>query len=102
MTLPVHFVVALRYVLDFTAPLYLLSRNIASLRTSCYLLRYMSTLLAMLKRVGDGVSDVTSVNTVQQQWSGKVVRLNIQPEITCSISVVEFNTPWRWCSDGAM
>jgi len=39
MTLPVQFVVALRYVLDFTTPLYL-SRNIASLRTSSNILRY--------------------------------------------------------------
>jgi hypothetical protein len=46
------------------------------------------------------VKDVTSVNTVLQQYTGIVVRLNIQPEITYSTTVVEFNTPWRWCSDG--
>jgi hypothetical protein len=39
-----------------------------------------------------GVSDVTSVNTVLQQCSGKVVRLNIQSEITYSTAVFEFNT----------
>jgi len=38
-----------------------------------------------------GVSDVTSVNTVLQQCSGIVVRLNIQSEITNS-TVVEFST----------
>jgi hypothetical protein len=43
-------------------------------------------------RVGDEVSDVTSVNTVLQQCAGKVVRLNIQCEITYSTTVVEFNT----------
>ena len=37
-------------------------------------------------------SDVTSVNTVLQQSTGKVVRLNIQFEITYSTSVVGFNT----------
>jgi hypothetical protein len=42
--------------------------------------------------VGDEVGDVTSVNTVQQQCTGKVVRLNIQFEITYSTTVVEFNT----------
>ena len=39
-----------------------------------------------------GVSDVTSVNTVLQQCTGEVVRLNIQSEITYSATVVEFNT----------
>ena len=38
------------------------------------------------------VSDVTSVNTVLQQCTGKAVRLNIQFEITCSTALVEFNT----------
>ena len=38
------------------------------------------------------MSDVTSVNTVLQQCTGKVVRLNIQFEITYSINVVGFNT----------
>jgi len=79
MTLPVHFVVALRYVLDFTTPLYL-SRNIPI----C-----MSALLAMLR---GQVSDVTSVNAVLQQCTGKVVRLNIQFEIAYSTTVVEFST----------
>ena len=40
----------------------------------------------------DEVSDVTSVNTVLQQCTGKVARLNIQFEITYSTTVVEFNT----------
>jgi len=43
--------------------------------------------------VGDEVSDVTSVNTVLQKCTGKVVRLNIKFEITFSTTVVEFNTP---------
>jgi len=33
-----------------------------------------------------------SVNTVLQQCAAKVVRLNIQSEITYSTTVVEFNT----------
>ena len=45
MTLPVQFVVALRYVLN--APVGL-SDNIASLCTSSNLPRYMSAMLAML------------------------------------------------------
>jgi hypothetical protein len=43
-------------------------------------------------RVGDGGSDVTSVNTMLQQCTGKVVRLNIQSEITYNPTVVEFYT----------
>ena len=43
-------------------------------------------------RVGDEVSDITSVNTVLQQCTGKVVRLNMQFEISYSTAVVEFNT----------
>ena len=43
-------------------------------------------------KVGDEVSDVTSVSTVLQQCSGKVARLNIQFEITYSTTVIEFNT----------
>jgi len=46
MTFPVHLVVALRYVMDFTPPLY---RNIVSLRTSSNIARYVSALLAMLR-----------------------------------------------------
>ena len=38
------------------------------------------------------VSDVTSVNTVLQQCTGKIVRLNIQFEIIYSTTVVEYNT----------
>jgi uncharacterized membrane protein YcaP (DUF421 family) len=72
MTLPVYFIVALRYVLVFTMPLYL-------------------CLVAML-RGKEYVSDVTSANTVLQQCTGKVVRLNIKFEITYSTTVVEFNT----------
>ena len=41
---------------------------------------------------GDEVSDVTSVNTMLQHCTGKVVRLNIQCELTYSIADVEFNT----------
>jgi len=48
-------------------------------------------LASNVTRVGD-VSDVTSVNTVLQQCTGKVVRLNIQFEITYSTTVVGFNT----------
>jgi len=40
----------------------------------------------------DEVSDITSVSTVLQQCTDKVVRLNIQFEITYSTTVVEFNT----------
>ena len=40
----------------------------------------------------DEVSDVTSVNRVLQQCTGKAVRLNIQSEITYSTTVFEFNT----------
>ena len=70
-----------------------LSRNNASLRTSSNLPRYLSALLAMCTRVGDEVSDVTSVNTVLQQCTGTTVRLNILcEEITYSTTVVEFNT----------
>ena len=43
-------------------------------------------------RVGDEASDVKSVNTVLQECTGKVVRLNIQFEITYITTVVEFNT----------
>jgi hypothetical protein len=43
-------------------------------------------------RVGDEVSDVTSVNTVLQQFTGKVVTLKIRFEITYSTTVVEFST----------
>ena len=43
-------------------------------------------------RVGSETNDVTSVNKVLQQCTGKVVRLNIQLEITYSTTVVQFNT----------
>ena len=43
-------------------------------------------------RVGDEASDVTSVSTVLQQCTGKVVRLNMQFEIAYSTTVVELNT----------
>ena len=57
-------------------------------------------------RVGDETSDVTSVNTVLQKCSGKVVRLNIQFETTHS-TTVEFNTtmelvvPMQRCNFGS-
>jgi len=41
-----------------------------------------------VKRAGDEVSDVMSVNTVLQQCTGKVVRLNIQFQITYSTMVL--------------
>jgi hypothetical protein len=83
MTLPVPSVVVLRYVLDFTTPLVSLSRNTASLYV-----RFPSN----VTRVGDEFSNVTSVNILLQQCTGKVVRLNIQYEITYSTTAVEFNT----------
>jgi hypothetical protein len=43
-------------------------------------------------RVGDEAIEVTSVNTVLQQSTGEVVRLNIQFTITYNTNVVEFNT----------
>ena len=43
-------------------------------------------------RLGDEVNDVTSVNAVLQQCTGKVVRLKIQLEITYNTPAVEFNT----------
>ena len=43
-------------------------------------------------RLGDEVNDVTSVNAVLQQCTGKVVRLNIQLEITYNTPAVELNT----------
>jgi hypothetical protein len=48
----------------------------------------------MLRRyeVRDEVNDVTSVNIVRHQCTRKVVRLNIQCEITYSSTVFEFNT----------
>jgi len=49
-------------------------------------------LASNVTRVRDEVSDVTSVNTVIQQCTGKVVRLNIKFEITYSTTVVQFNT----------
>ena len=71
--------------------------NIASLRTSSNIPKYMSALLAMFTRV-DVVSDVTSDSTVLPQSTGKVVWLNIQFDITnsttviWSVTVVKFNT----------
>ena len=50
-----------------------LSRNIASLRTRSNIPRYVR-FASSVTRIGYGVSDVTSVNTVLQQCSGKVVR----------------------------
>jgi hypothetical protein len=56
-----------------------LSRNIARVHTSTNIPRYMSAFASNVMRVD--VSDVTSVSTVLQQCTGKVVRLNIQFEI---------------------
>ena len=90
MTLPVYFVVALRYVLDFTTPLYLCLVTLHAYVPAVIFrdVRFASN----VKRLGDGVSDVTSI--VLQQCAGKVkvVRLNIQFEMTYSTPVVEFNT----------
>ena len=89
MTFPVRFVVALRYVLDITTPLYLFHK-IASLLTSSTIPRYVR-FASTVTRV-DEVSDVTSVNTrkVLQQCTGSDT--NIQFEITYSTTVVEFST----------
>ena len=86
MTLPVHFVVALQCVLHFTTPLYLCLITLQAY--VCIYVRFASNVTS----VGDEVSDITSVNTVLQQCTGKVVRLNIQFVITYSTTVVEFNT----------
>ena len=85
MTLPVHLVVALRYVMDFTTPLYLRLVTLQAYVPARYVF-----FASNVTRVD--VSDVTSVNTVLQQCTGKVVRLNIQFEITYSTTVVGFNT----------
>ena len=66
------------------------SRNIASSRTGSNIARYVF-FARNVTTVGD-ISDVTSVNTVLQQCTGKVVRLNIQFEITYSTTVVGFYT----------
>ena len=73
MTLPVHFVVALRYVLDFTTPLYL----------------RLVTLQAYVPPVI--FRDICPL-IVLQQCTSKVVRLNIQYKSTYSTPVFEFNT----------
>ena len=52
----------------------------------------LSRTIARVTRVRDEVSDVTSVNIMLHQCTGKVVRLNIQFEITCSIIIIECNT----------
>jgi len=89
--LPVHFVVALRYVLDFTTPLYLCLITLHAY-IPAVIFSNICPLCQRVKRIGDGVSDVTSI--VLQQCAGKVkvVRLNIQFEMTYSTPVVEFNT----------
>ena len=69
-----------------------LSRNIASVRTSSNIPRYMSAFASNVMGAGDEVSHVMSVSTVLRQCTGKVVRLNTQFEITYSTTVVEFNT----------
>jgi len=61
MTLPIHFVVALRYVMDCTTPLYV-PRNIASLRASSNIPRCVR-FASNVTRVGDEVNDVMSVNS---------------------------------------
>jgi hypothetical protein len=65
-----------------------LSRNIASLRTCSNIprcVRFVSNVTMV------DVSDVMSVNTILQQCTGKVVRLNIQSDINHS-TVVEYTT----------
>jgi len=64
---------------------------VTSLRTRSNIPIYVRFASNVMK-VGDEVSDVTSVNTVLQQCTGKVVRLNKQFEITYSTTVVEYNT----------
>ena len=66
-----------------------LSRNTASLQSEIYV------------RLGDEVNDVTSVNTVLQQCTDKVVRLSIQFEITYSTTVVQ-HYHGTGSSEGAM
>jgi len=84
---PVHFVVALRYALDFTTPLYLC---LVTLQAYVPAVIFPDN-VRFASNVGL-VGDVTSVNTVLRQCNGKVVRLHIQFEITCSTTVVEYNT----------
>ena len=91
MTLPVHFVVALRYVLDFTTPLYLCQVALQAY-VPAVIFQDNVSFASDVTRVGDEVSNVTSVNTVLQNCTGKVASLNIQIEITYSTTVVEFNT----------
>jgi len=76
MTLPVHFVVALQYVAGLHNASVSLSRNIASLRNRSNIpihVRFAS-------------------NVTLKKCTGKVVRLNIQFEITNSTTIVEYNT----------
>ena len=91
MTLPVHFVVAVRYVMDFTTPLYIRLITLQAY-VPAVIIRVNVHLASNVTRVGDEVSDITSVNTELQQCTGKVVRLNIKFEITFSTTVVEFNS----------
>jgi len=83
MTLPVHFVVALRCALVFTTPLHLCLVTLQAY-VPAVIFRFASNVTG----VGDEVNDVT----VLQQCTGKVVRLNIQFEITYITTVVKFNT----------
>ena len=65
MTLPVHFVVALRYVLDFTTTLYLCLVTLQAY-VPAVIFRDNVSCASNVTRVGDEVSDVTPVNTVMQ------------------------------------
>jgi len=94
MTLPVHFVVALRYVLDFTTPLYLCLVTLQAY-VPAVIYRTYANLASKVTRVGDGVSDVTSVNTALQQCSGKAVKLNIL-KLPTVLLLLSTTLPWRW------
>ena len=76
-----------QYALDFTTPLYL-SRNVASVRTSRNIPRYVSAFASNVQCR----CQWRHVCTVLQQCTGKVVRLNIRSEITYSTTVVESST----------
>jgi len=87
MTLPVHFVRTYWTSQRSCICLVTLQAYVPAL-----IFRSICRFASNVTRVRDEVSDVTSVNTVLQQCTGKAVRLNIQFEITYSTTVFEFNT----------
>ena len=66
MPLPVHFGVALRYVLDFTTPLYLCLVTLQAY-VPTVILRDVR-LASNVTRVGDEVNDVTSKYILDDLW----------------------------------